>query len=371
MMRRKWTLTPLSLFFVWGVAGRVATLLAAILTGWSSYAEAAPSFDCARASTQVERLICADPKLAELDSALAAAYAGRRREAPDLLRLKAEQEKWLKGRDAQCLALSDDAMVAGCVAQAYERRLADLAQRAAGPAPGVFGGFRVKYPETVVGPAMDANRNVFILTEFKDSGAVALYAGDGRRLWSDPSDGETSRPVFSKADAYMAQLGAVPLKMASSLKMDGATISLKDRARADQYCGVTTQTWLVSERDGAIVEKVIVSKLPSPHSIRAPQACVGYEERVTTDILLGNLAISQFDEHSFLVSGHDFVLRLDANLRPLGPVDGVYFVDASKVFAIEREAVKAAGFHSLQAVISAENRGLKKLIGQKERGDGR
>jgi uncharacterized protein len=38
----------------------------------------APSFDCAKASTSDERAICSDPRLSELDRAVAAAYASAR-----------------------------------------------------------------------------------------------------------------------------------------------------------------------------------------------------------------------------------------------------------------------------------------------------
>lgn len=62
------------------------------------------SFNCNRASTLVERLICADPKLADLDRQMASLYAERRRAQPGS---GEEQLAWIAGRnrcpDAACL----------------------------------------------------------------------------------------------------------------------------------------------------------------------------------------------------------------------------------------------------------------------------
>jgi uncharacterized protein len=61
--------------------GLVTVLSAGLLCGGPAAAQA-PSFDCAKAETVDEKAICADPKLAELDRAGAAAYReARRRDA--------------------------------------------------------------------------------------------------------------------------------------------------------------------------------------------------------------------------------------------------------------------------------------------------
>ena len=56
-------------------------------------AVSAPSFDCAKASTAVERMICADPQVAHLDLALALAY--RRMSRAE----RSDHRLWLKTRD--------------------------------------------------------------------------------------------------------------------------------------------------------------------------------------------------------------------------------------------------------------------------------
>jgi uncharacterized protein len=70
----------------------------------------AASFDCTKALTQVERLICATEPLSALDSRLARAYALTRNDTPESQKpaLVAEQKKWIKTTrdrcpDAECL----------------------------------------------------------------------------------------------------------------------------------------------------------------------------------------------------------------------------------------------------------------------------
>ncbi len=88
-----------------------------VLVGLSSI-EAA-SFDCAKATTKVEKLVCADIALSAQDDALAATY----RQAASLTKPgdsepKASQRAWLKQRNA----CAD----AKCVAAAYRARIAEL-----------------------------------------------------------------------------------------------------------------------------------------------------------------------------------------------------------------------------------------------------
>ena len=83
-----------------------------------------PSFDCRRASTSVERLICRDSGLAALDMILADAYAGvMERLAPgDRTVLRQEEARWVAGRDRCASAANTYA----CVTRAYSRRIQEL-----------------------------------------------------------------------------------------------------------------------------------------------------------------------------------------------------------------------------------------------------
>ena len=93
------------------------------------------SFDCRKASTPVEKTICADdnPGLAERDGALGRLYAALKEEGghDEVL---AGQSAWLAARDA----CGTDAE---CIRQSYDKRLAQLA-REAGDSKGVTGTYR-------------------------------------------------------------------------------------------------------------------------------------------------------------------------------------------------------------------------------------
>jgi uncharacterized protein YecT (DUF1311 family) len=83
---------------------RRATLIgfaAAALAGAPLGAQAAPSFDCKRASTIVEKEICGVPELGDLDRDVAAVFAQAiaALSATDADVLRADERAWLKDRD--------------------------------------------------------------------------------------------------------------------------------------------------------------------------------------------------------------------------------------------------------------------------------
>lgn len=67
----------------------------------------AASFDCGRASTKVEKMICSDSELSRLDCEMADIYKKALPKAPDLTVVKKQQKDWLKERnhctDRRCL----------------------------------------------------------------------------------------------------------------------------------------------------------------------------------------------------------------------------------------------------------------------------
>ena len=70
----------------------------------------AASFNCAKASTAVEGMICGNEELAALDVRVAAAYKALRSSAEDKEGVKKDQQAWLKERNAcrstECLVAS-------------------------------------------------------------------------------------------------------------------------------------------------------------------------------------------------------------------------------------------------------------------------
>lgn len=80
-----------------------------------------PSFDCAKATSGQERLICSDRELSLLDVELNKAYANARLRSADSAALKSEQREWVKSVQRSC---SDKA----CLTTAYQNRIAYLSR---------------------------------------------------------------------------------------------------------------------------------------------------------------------------------------------------------------------------------------------------
>lgn len=83
------------------------------------------AFDCAKATTAVEKAICADPQLKRLDGALSDAYAAVRSAAPaaEQKMLARSQKRWIAERE---FCSGDDTGVAACIAQKTKDRLSLL-----------------------------------------------------------------------------------------------------------------------------------------------------------------------------------------------------------------------------------------------------
>jgi hypothetical protein len=81
-----------------------------------AFAASAPSFDCAKATTDVERMICSNELLAAADRAVAKLYAAVPRS--ERKNLFGKQKDWLEDRDA-CVEET-------CILKSYESRLIDV-----------------------------------------------------------------------------------------------------------------------------------------------------------------------------------------------------------------------------------------------------
>ena len=92
---------------------------AAVQTGIAKV-QSQPSFNCSRARTRVEHLICGDAYLSQLDRRMANAYAAfqRRISAAERTRLREDQRLWLADRN-RCTDVD-------CLVATYEDRIAYL-----------------------------------------------------------------------------------------------------------------------------------------------------------------------------------------------------------------------------------------------------
>jgi len=106
---------------------KIAILILSILM--FAQVSCAASFDCSKAGTKVEKMICADPELSKLDEDLSAAYKKALKESSDPATLKQQQRDWMKERN-KCTD-------AQCVKHAYNQRLSSLSNSSASMAGGM------------------------------------------------------------------------------------------------------------------------------------------------------------------------------------------------------------------------------------------
>lgn len=78
----------------------------------------AASFDCTKASTQIEKTICGNDSISRLDEVLASAYKAAKLSSADPDRLQADQKEWVRSRNA---CKNEE-----CVKTSYETRLGQL-----------------------------------------------------------------------------------------------------------------------------------------------------------------------------------------------------------------------------------------------------
>jgi uncharacterized protein len=92
-----------------------ALLLAATLPA------SAASFDCSKAKTEVEKAVCADPQLSELDVQLANAWRGTLNAAKDPGLMRVRQREWAASRDT-----CGEGEMKTCLADSYRDRISLL-----------------------------------------------------------------------------------------------------------------------------------------------------------------------------------------------------------------------------------------------------
>jgi uncharacterized protein YecT (DUF1311 family) len=97
------------------VASQPIPASALIVQSAASSVPVVASFDCSKASTKIEKLICSSPQTADADHRLTAAYHASASKSADQAALKQQQREWLKERnacdDAACLLSVTEARI--------------------------------------------------------------------------------------------------------------------------------------------------------------------------------------------------------------------------------------------------------------------
>lgn len=139
-------------------------------------AEIKASFDCARASDDIEKSICSNPGLADLDVALAKVYKSVRADADkDTLKIiKSSQRDWVRYRTEGCKEKTDKEMVE-CLQGSYTRRIQEIK---------LFQ--ELKIPAYTDTPAYKHSKYVFYIKSLPEgyiiSPKILVYQGDMREL---------------------------------------------------------------------------------------------------------------------------------------------------------------------------------------------
>lgn len=167
-------------------------LIAAALAAPAASTTSEPGFDCARASGQVEQLICADTALAALDRKLGETYRIAQEHYPndELPTLKTEQRGWIKGRNDCWKA----AHINACVTQAYQTRIVELqissGQLSAPTAVAYDCGdpdktplFAAFYKDADPASVVLTSGNDQVIAFIAPSGSGARYATEGLEFW--------------------------------------------------------------------------------------------------------------------------------------------------------------------------------------------
>jgi len=180
-----------------------AAVFAVLVCATPAPAQDGPSFDCARAESDAEALICEDPGLAQLDRRVAARYAAALEVAGGLDAgaqaaeddLRAEQRGWVTDRD-DCWKAED---VRACVEAAYLRREGALVAR-----------WMLEEPVGTAFWACDGNPANEVVTMFFDTTlpSVRLERGDAvdtgslvRTASGSKYAGSSGRSIWIKGDA--------------------------------------------------------------------------------------------------------------------------------------------------------------------------
>lgn len=182
-----------------------ATALLAFLLTSPVLSDEGPSFDCAKAESSAEQLICADDNLARLDRLVATRYAAALDAAGALdsgaaaaeAKLRATQRGWISGRN-ECWKETD---ARACVESAYLRRNAELVAL-----------WMLEKPTNVAAWACDSNPANEVVTYFYDTElpGIRFERGDTvdagalvRTASGAKYEGSFGRSIWVKGDEAM------------------------------------------------------------------------------------------------------------------------------------------------------------------------
>ena len=290
----------------------------------------AASFDCAKASTPQEKLICFDYRLSDLDSQLAWSYSEALKQAKDISALKQSQKDWVATR-GKCLNVD-------CILHAYVGRIEALAPDTKleevyfpkGKIPWDFSpkhGYDVSslpklkenkltYPTYLKGP-------IGTLTHGED-----LVIPEDKYSLSVPSSGvETTKRLQRLQHVINSELELAP--NSETIELGDIRLAFTSLSYGECEGGLGMSGIFVGRNVPWSTNNVLVPLRPHGWTVwkRSHDAC--YEAQLKIDPTL--IEADVFDGSLYLSEDRgesDFVIRLDRNLQTASPVLGkkIYLV---------------------------------------------
>lgn len=152
------------------------------LLGWVLFSDVTfgASFECNRASTKTEIVICSNSELSALDSQLGKTFLVARSKSRDRKRILSEQRLWITERDEFCsFFLEQQDTVASCVKYMIRKRIAELLHSNSTIPRKIYWGSRAGMHATVVGAEGINSRSarIFVEHRFEDAEAFCVEYG--------------------------------------------------------------------------------------------------------------------------------------------------------------------------------------------------
>lgn len=205
---------------------RLPLFAAALLLSAPAFAA---SFDCARAATPIEKMICADPEASRLDEELNAAYQQALDKTGGLGAIRRWQRNWLKSPALKSCA------DATCLRAAQTARAALLRQVAALSSPaGAYTGYYVRHR----GLHVDRHYADMLLVGLEDGRVLVA----GSAIWLGPRADEGQ--VNTGEVEGFANAGGKALEFADdackvTMRVDSAGLAVED----NHHCGGVNVTF--------------------------------------------------------------------------------------------------------------------------------
>lgn len=200
----------------------------------------AAGFNCAKASSAIEKMICGNPELSRMDDDMATAYKAVASKASDSTPLTADQKLWLKDIRNSC---KDEL----CLKKAYSLRIAEL-RRWNEPASNdkdIFGNYITVRDNYIYNPDTKKNEpvkttNCLTIKKSKDGRIYFSFMIVGANGHTCSMDGEAVfngsayQPVADKTDPDY------PKDCTLKIRIKRNTIALEDAEGGckETFCGV-------------------------------------------------------------------------------------------------------------------------------------